>query len=225
MYDPADPDDTKYQGIEDVYNTDGENHPQFTELRDILLNTANVGGEIPNGAVFVDGNGSISDIKAYESFGPKNEVYLAPGQAISFYLWTNTIPDKVQLSSKLAIGTNSQLSIASAVQEGAENDWEYYKGKTWTIQSSYDSYYEFTDNCIWEEVTDGFKKYRTKYPIVIANTMDENEVNSENKGVLSLTNLQWTGRAEQDDPEEQPDKTKALRMARASVQALSLIHI
>ncbi len=219
VYDPADPDDTKYQVIEDVYNTDGENHPQFTELRDILLNTANVGGEIPNGAVFVDGNGSISDIKAYESFGPKNEVYLAPGQAISFYLWTNTIPDKVQLSSKLAIGTNSQLSIASAVQEGAENDWEYYKGKTWTIQSSYDSYYEFTDNCIWEEVTDGFKKYRTKYPIVIANTMDENEVNSENKGVLSLTNLQWTGRAEQDDPEEQPDKTKALRMARASVQA------
>lgn len=211
IYDPAEPHEDKYDKIGDAYRTDGENHPDYTEIRQILLNAENVGGEIPNGAVFVDGNESVSDIKAYESFGPKNEVYLAPGQGISFYLWTDEKPDKVQLGAKLALGTDTKLAIATAVQKGdagAENGgWNFYKVKDWGVRTSYDLYYEFTDNCEWQEV-DGYMKYRTQYPIVIANPRryyEDGEL-KENEAVLSLTNLQWTGRtdAATGDVDDQP---------------------
>lgn len=215
IYDPADPKDEDYGVIDNVYQTDGENHPDYTELRQILLNADNVSGQIPNGAVFVDGNGELGDISAYESFGPKNEVYLAPGQAISFYLWTNEKPDKVQLGAKLALGTDTKLAIATAVQEGepeAAESWSFYKVKNWDIDTSYDMYYEFTDNCVWEEA-DGenpYMAYRTAYPIVIANpkTLYEDGKLAENEdtAILSLTNLQWTGRTSgaTEDVENQP---------------------
>ena len=229
IYDPAEPHEDKYDKIGDAYRTDGENHPDYTEIRQILLNAENVGGEIPNGAVFVDGNGEVSDIKAYESFGPKNEVYLAPGQGISFYLWTDEKPDKVQLGAKLALGTDTKLAIATAVQEGdvgAENGgWNFYKVKDWDVRTSYDLYYEFTDNCEWQEV-DGYMKYRTQYPIVIANPpryYKDGEL-TENKAVLSLTNLQWTGRTDaatgdvdnqptDDSLKNQPVTAKVMTMA------------
>lgn len=212
IYDPAEPHEDEYDKIGDAYRTDGENHPDYTEIRQILLNAENVGGEIPDGAVFVDGNGSVSDIRAYESFGPKNEVYLAPGQGISFYLWTNEKPDKVQMGAKLALGTDTKLAIATAVQEGdagAENGgWNFYKVKDWDVRTSYDLYYEFTDNCEWQEVEGGYKKYRTQYPIVIANPKRYYEDGGlkENEAVLSLTNLQWTGRtdAATGDVDDQP---------------------
>lgn len=229
IYDPAEPHEDEYDKIGDAYRTDGENHPDYTEIRQILLNAENVGGEIPNGAVFVDGNGSVSDIKAYESFGPKNEVYLAPGQGISFYLWTDEKPDKVQLGAKLALGKGTKLAIATAVQKGdagAENGgWNFYKVKDWDVNTSYDLYYEFTDNCEWQEV-DGYMKYRTQYPIVIANPpryYKDGEL-TENKAVLSLTNLQWTGRTDaatgdvdnqptDDSLKNQPVTAKVMTMA------------
>ena len=69
-------------------------------------------------------------------------------------------------------------------------------------------YYEFTDNCEWQKVEGGYKKYRTQYPIVIANPQryyEEGEL-KENEAVLSLTNLQWTGRtdAATGDVDDQP---------------------
>ena len=230
IYDPADPKDGDYTVIDNVYQTDGENHPDYTELRQILLNAENVGGEIPNGAVFVDGNGELGDISAYESFGPKNEVYLAPGQAISFYLWTNEKPDKVQLGAKLALGTDTKLAIATAVQEGdpeAAESWSFYKVKNWDINTSYDMYYEFTDNCVWEEA-DGEKPYmayRTAYPIVIANParLYENDELTENEdtAILSLTNLQWTGRSSNatGDVEDQPGTEEGTMPGQDDVQA------
>ena len=230
IYDPADPKGNDYKVIEDVYQTDGENHPDYTELRQILLNAENVGGEIPNGAVFVDGNGELVDISAYESFGPKNEVYLAPGQAISFYLWTNEKPDKVQLGAKLALGTDTKLAIATAVQEGdpeAAKSWSFYKVKNWDIDTSYDMYYEFTDNCVWEEA-DGqnpYMTYRTAYPIVIANpkTLYEDGKLAENEdtAILSLTNLQWTGRTSgaTEDVEDQPGTEEGTMPGQDDVQA------
>lgn len=208
IYDPANAEAGDYERIENVYNTDNENHPDYTELRDILKNAANVSGEIPNGAVFVDGNGELSNIEAYESFGPKNEVYLAPGQAVSFYLWTNVIPEKVQISAKLAMGERTKLGIASAVQEGDSPDspeWKFYKDEQYSITTAYDMYYDFTNQCVWEKV-EGNKEwqYRTKYPIVIANPTEKAAEGEAVRAVLSLTNLQWTGRNEDLSMGDQP---------------------
>ena len=61
----------------------------FQEVRDILLTTANTGGDTASlsGAVFLDkygkdGNEGTYDLGEYLNDGPKNEVYLKPGQGV-----------------------------------------------------------------------------------------------------------------------------------------------
>ncbi len=194
-----------YDVIDGIYQQDGEQNPRFTEIRDILLNAENMHATLQEGTVFVDGNDKLANIDDYESFGPKNEVYLKDGQGISFYLWSNYIPDKVQLSAKLADGSSTDLTFAVAVNEGTgeeQADWKYYKIDSYSIRTSHDMYYDFADQCIWEEAESGangeapFRTYRTKYPIVIANTgtaeTPVEEAGSE-EDILSITNLQWTG--------------------------------
>lgn len=214
VYNPANeknPNPDEYKVIEGVYQQDGEQQPRFTELRDILLNAENV-SEVPQfGTVFVDGNDNLADIGQYEDFGPKNEIYLKKGQAISFYLWSDYIPDKVQLSAKLARGTATNLTVGVAVKESdqyEESDpakgWKYYKIDRYPIKTAYDLYYDFADQCIWEEaeVSDGtkdgetpFRTYKTKYPIVIGNSAKgaDGKGGQNEDGILSLTNLKWTG--------------------------------
>ncbi len=221
IYNPAlDPknENPDYVKISDVYKQDGEQEPRFIELRDLLLNAKNVTETPVAGTVFVDGNAesNLQDsdgMAIYEANGPANEVYLDKGHAISFYLWSDYIPDKIQLSAKLAQGDMTNLTIALAVKENpnAENtndQWKYYRVEGRQITTAHDMYYDFADKCIWEEVTssDGaepFRKYRTKYPIVIAN-MKQNDDTDSDVGILSLTNLQWTG--ENGDGVDIPDQ-------------------
>ena len=216
-----------YDVIDSVYQQDGEQNPRFTEIRDILLNAENMHATLQEGTVFVDGNDKLADIEDYENFGPKNEVYLKDGQGISFYLWSDYIPDKVQLSAKLADGSSTDLTFAVAVNEGTgeeQADWKYYKIDSYSIGTSHDMYYDFADQCIWEEAESGangeapFRKYRTKYPIVIANTITAEtpgkEAGSE-EDILSITNLQWTG-----NPEAEAGTAEVQAMAATESQEL-----
>lgn len=214
VYDPADPNGDSYSKIEDIYKQDGENNPQFMEIRDILLNASNTSEVTDIGAVFVDGNGALTDIKDYEAYGPKNEVYLAPGQAISFHLetTTNSIPDKLQLSAKLERGSATQMTISLAVPH-KDAKWVSFRAKTYEIKTAYDLYYEFGEQCVWEAQKNEkgeIVSYKTKFPIVIRNSSqplagdsnadstDDPNANLDDKvaNLLSLTNLQWTGSAE-----------------------------
>ena len=211
--DPADdekPNTEDYKVIEGVYQQDGEQQPCYTELRDILLNAEDM-SEVPQfGTVFVDGNASLEDIGQYEDFGPKNEVYLNDRQAISFYLWADDIPDKVQLAAKLAKGTAPNLTVGVAVQESDQYEgsdpaegWKYYKIDRYSIKTAYDLYYDLTEQCVWEEAEasdrseDGetpFRTYKTKYPIIIGNFAKgaDGKVGQDEDDILSLTNLRWT---------------------------------
>ena len=214
VYDPADPNGDSYSKIEDIYKQDGENNPQFMEIRDILLNASNTSEVTDIGAVFVDGNGALTDIKDYKAYGPKNEVYLAPGQAISFHLetTTNSIPDKLQLSAKLERGSATQMTISLAVPH-KDAKWVSFRAKTYEIKTAYDLYYEFGEQCVWEAQKNEkgeIVSYKTKFPIVIRNSSqplagdsnadstDDPNANLDDKvaNLLSLTNLQWTGSAE-----------------------------
>ena len=213
VYNPANPLGNAYEDIKDVYLEDGEFNPQFKEIRDILLNANNTSEGTEIGAVFVDGNGALTDIKDYEAYGPKNEVYLAPGQAISFHLetTTNSIPDKLQLSAKLESGSSTQMTIELAVPD-KDQQWVSFRAKTHTIETAYDLYYEFGEQCVWEaqkDETGEVVSYKTKFPIVIRNSSssttegadvvptDDPNANLDDKvgNLLSLTNLQWTGNA------------------------------
>lgn len=213
IYDPAKPDGEHYKEIEEVYEKDGENRPGFMEIRDILLNAKNTSAVTEIGAVFVDGNGALTDIEDYEAYGPKNEVYLAPGQAISFNLETtkDCIPDKLQLSAKLESGSSTQMTIELAVPD-QDRQWVSFRAKTHTIETAYDLYYEFGEQCVWEAQKNeaGEVVYKTKFPIVIRNSSssategadvvptDDPNANLDDKvgNLLSLTNLKWTGGAE-----------------------------
>lgn len=213
VYNPANPSGNAYEDIKDVYLEDGEFNPHFKEIRDILLNANNTSAVTEIGAVFVDGNGALTDIKDYEAYGPKNEVYLAPGQAISFNLETTSkdLPDKLQLSAKLESGSSTQMTIELAVPDQVQQ-WVSFRAKTHTIKTAYDLYYEFGEQCVWEaqkDETGEVVSYKTKFPIVIRNSSssttegadvvptDDPNANLDDKvgNLLSLTNLKWTGNA------------------------------
>lgn len=212
VYNPANPSGNAYEDIKDVYLEDGEFNPHFKEIRDILLDANNTSAVTEIGAVFVDGHGTLTDIEDYKAYGPKNEVYLAPGQAISFNLETTSedIPDKLQLSAKLESGSSTQMTIELAVPD-QDKQWVSFRAKTYTIETAYDLYYEFGEQCVWEAQKNeaGEVVYKTKFPIVIRNSSssttegadvvptDDPNANLDDKvgNLLSLTNLQWTGNA------------------------------
>lgn len=75
------------------YAKDGEGYPQYIKLRDEITGAANGKG------LFIDGaeNAKFDD---YKNYGPNNEVYLAPGQAISFKISADKEVDSIQIGAK-----------------------------------------------------------------------------------------------------------------------------
>lgn len=76
----------------------------FTEVRDILIDNANInedGTASLSGAVFLDKHGDNTEgtysVGEYEAYGPKNEVYLAKGQAVA--IATGSL-DKISIGLK-----------------------------------------------------------------------------------------------------------------------------
>lgn len=86
------------QLVQDAYGADHELNAVFQEVRDILVTQANLpeGDELPNNSVVfidqVDGQTGVktSEVGTYVEYGPKNEVYLAPGQSIAFQVATGS---------------------------------------------------------------------------------------------------------------------------------------
>lgn len=86
------------QLVQDAYGADHELNAVFQEVRDILVDRTNLpeGDELPNNSVVfidqVDGEigGETSVVGTYVEYGPKNEVYLGPGQSIAFRVSTGS---------------------------------------------------------------------------------------------------------------------------------------
>lgn len=79
--------------VGDVYSADSELAPRYYELRNLLIGADKMKRlpfGIPEcGIVFIDGNANVSLETAfadYRNYGPNNELYLAPGQAVAFNL-------------------------------------------------------------------------------------------------------------------------------------------
>lgn len=127
------------QLVQDAYGADHELNAVFQEVRDILVTQANLpeGDELPNNSVVfidqVDGQTGVttSEVGTYVEYGPKNEVYLAPGQSIAF---------------QVATGSNSHYYLglkgpAGATQAEATNGTGKMEIE---ICGSCDMYYEVT---------------------------------------------------------------------------------
>lgn len=127
------------QLVQDAYGADHELNAVFQEVRDILVDRTNLpeGDELPNDSVVfidqVDGQTGVttSEVGTYVEYGPKNEVYLAPGQSIAF---------------QVATGSNSHYYLglkgpAGATQAEATNGTGKMEIE---ICGSCDMYYEVT---------------------------------------------------------------------------------
>lgn len=170
VYDPAG------DALNDEYARDGENVPNYVEVKKVILDTGALGNEGAVGAVFIDGKGKDGvTADDYKNQGPNHEAYLAKNQAIAFQLIANGKPSSVQIGAKQANGTSAKLSITGANCNKAING-------SLTLNTATDMYYELT-NLNWTPAADGTYKSNV---ITLTNTSDNNDI-------VSLTNVKFIG--------------------------------
>ena len=121
----------------DAYAADGEANMTNVTLREKLL--ADATREDPDGSlvwdgehfvIFTDTNGEIKTASEYQSKGPKEEVYLADGQSVTFSLknWDRN-------SNKIYLGIKAPMGVGSVSIN--ENQVE--------ISNTCDCYYDISD--------------------------------------------------------------------------------
>lgn len=160
--------------LNDEYASDGENAPNYVEVKKVILDTGALENEGAVGAVFIDGKGANGVTAAdYANQGPNHEAYLAKDQAIAFQLIANGEPSSVQIGAKLANGTSANLHITGSYCDKAING-------VLTLNTATDMYYKLTD-LGWTRQTDGTYKSNV---ITLMNTSDD---------IVSLTNVKFIG--------------------------------
>ncbi len=138
-----------YNTLDDssIYKEDGEYAPDFIEIRDKLINSEDVSGNV-NGAAFIDAIGKTNKSDLIRNYGPNNEVYLAAGQTITFTLTSDNV-------AKLMLGLKAP--------KGASGVTVTVNGKTQTtitLGTATDMYYQIYSAASGEKT----------YNIVINNT-------------------------------------------------------
>lgn len=144
------------------YTADNEGYPQYIKLHDKLADTAATSGD--EQVLFIDG-AEHATIAQYANYGPKNEVYLAKGQAISFKLTGNTNEiARIQIGAKAPDGQPTMTVKGNGSTTSAKNE---------VLSTATEMYYDIT-----EQAKDG-------QLVTITN---------KSGGILSLTNLKITYR-------------------------------
>ena len=188
IYDPAN-DGQGNKVIENAYVSDKEGWPSYQELRNLLISASTFDSLEENdeisGVIFIDGNPALEDDNAsgkpgseinseiksaiadYANFGPNNELYLAPGQAVAFRLNVDAPDeniDSIHLGLKSVGGTAVAKVYNAAVNHAAVKEQR--------LSSATQQYYDITK-------LDGST-------VVIWN------VGGENDAILSVTDIKTT---------------------------------
>lgn len=176
IYDPAGRDDVN-DVIKDAYTSDQEYLPNYYELRNMVIGVSTFGElnetDKITGIVFIDGKEEVTteEISDYISYGPNNELYLAPGQSVVFDLYaqpeTGYAVDMVQLAWK-SVGGTAKAKIWNPAKINASSAEEI------SVKTATDMYFDITD-------LDGGT-------VVIQNTGEEGD------SVLSITNIKVTAK-------------------------------
>lgn len=168
---PMNPESSNLTIAQDAYAADGESNMTFATLRNALLadTTQNESGELvwdnKNFVVFTDTEGNVKDASTYQSNGPKEEVYLAEGQSVSFSL-ANWDAD----TNHLYLGIKAPMR-AGTVQFGDD--------ESVAVNNTVDCYYDVAKHAEISKVN-GVK---------VATLTITNNSNS----IISLTNIKVTG--------------------------------
>lgn len=201
IYDPA----LNDESVTSSYLYDSEGHPQYMELKDMLLDAGKLTSDPSQdtqGIVFIDGirnADSRTDLSKYKDAGPNNELYLmggsmtdtsgavvTNGQAAAFSIWATHIPQDIQIAAKSAKGSPI-LKLYTVSSNG-----EVFSAQS-NIKSAGDVYYSFNamlsngGKLTWSRVkgADGNYYYKTGTIIIQNASLSEDDI-------LSLTNLKWT---------------------------------
>jgi len=155
---------------QDAYATDGESNMKVATLRNALLadTTQNKSGELVwnnnNFVVFTDSNGKITKASEYKSNGPKEEVYLAKDQSVSF-----------SLANWDANTNHLYLGIKAPMGEGKVQLGD----KSVAVNNTVDCYYDVAKHATISKVGS-----ETVATLTITNPSDS---------IISLTNIKVTG--------------------------------
>lgn len=179
IYDPM---GTDNDIANDAYLADGEYAPDYLRLRDTIV-TKDENGDYnvstyENSSLFFEGYSSNwNDVSEVIKSGPKNEVYIAKGQAVAFNISATSALNlaSVQLGMKL-IDANGNAEV-TVMNTNDKQPTEI------TLTSTTEQYYKLDSAIVWDD-TQAEGTFKTKYPIVILNS-------SDNDVVVSLTNLKW----------------------------------
>lgn len=180
IYDPMGADNDT---ANNAYLADGEYAPDYLRLRDTVV-TKDANGDYnvstyENSSLFFDGfNADINDVTDVIKNGPKNEVYLAKGQAVAFNISATSALSvaSVQLGMKLTSANGDAQVTVMNTQEQQPTEI--------TLTSATEQFYRLDSAIVWDEAQISAGTYKTLYPIVILNSSDEDVV-------ISLTSLKW----------------------------------
>lgn len=175
---PMNPDSDKLTIAQDAYAADGESNMTFATLRDALLadTTENGNGELvwdtsKGFVVFTDSNSEITKASEYKSDGPKEEVYLAKGQSVSF-----SLADWDADTNHLYLGIKAPMG-AGTVQLGS---------KTINVNNTVDCYYDAAQLVTISQKKDTDGTIHKVATLTITNPSDS---------IISLTNIKVTGKS------------------------------
>lgn len=132
------------ENMEDYYLQDGEAYPQYVELRKQLLTTDEAGNATGyvNGISFIDGvaEGLLAD---YDAYGPNNEIYLNPNQAIAF-----AIDSKGESIANVHVGVKIFDNPGTLTAAALDAKGNTLKEQTITTTSHTDLYYSISNTYI-----------------------------------------------------------------------------
>ncbi|MBQ6267317.1 MAG: InlB B-repeat-containing protein [Clostridia bacterium] len=180
VYNPIDPSTiTSGTATYDAYIADSEYGATWQSVRDLLITAnsfGNTDGHGTAGVAFLEPGTEVT-VANYKNVGPKNEVYLEPGQAIAFNLTTaaQTTPAKLSVGLKMAKGTTGSITVYSKDTTGVPI----------TVNGATELYRDITAAVAWQATTGS--ACTTSAPIIIANTSASNS-----GAVISITNLKWS---------------------------------
>lgn len=138
IYNPV-ADDDQVAINEQYYLPDVEGWPKFYELRDYLIEQQLSDSTI-QGLVFIDHIDEVADASDYKYYGPNNEIYLAPGQSVSFAVEDASDVSGIQLSAKRITEETPTLGISFDNQMLPDL----------VVNSSSEMYYKIINKDLWE---------------------------------------------------------------------------
>lgn len=215
IYNPARNDGSNDTQAGGAYVEDGEYMPAYKELRDILISerefydsTVDLGDGYLHGAVFIDGipvlnNGNYDssfkkdppEIGTYLNYGPNNEVYLAPGQAIAFNLNSKEGLKAAHMAMKTTGGA-AKIKLFPATAKITDIN-------TTEINTATDRYYDLSE--------------LIGHTVIIAN------VGSSADGILSITNIKLT--TDPNAPQSVSFEDSVTISKRSATQALNALTV